>query len=138
MARFLRDVGDVVGRDDADKGPAAVDDGEGVAVVAGHERNGVFLGLVAPERDEAAVHEVFDAGPWGRQQQGPQAHVVDEAALVVDDVDDVDGLGVPAVPADVVERFRDGPVWPETDVVGSHEAADAAGRVSEDGLGDLA
>jgi hypothetical protein len=135
---FFGDVGDVVGGDDAKEDAARVEDGERNAVVAAHGLDGLVLGLVGPERDEVPVHQRLDRRARVGQEDLPEAKVVDEHAAGVNDVDDVDGLGVAPVLADVLEGVGHRPVGHEPDVVRVHEATDALGRVSEDGLGGLA
>ena len=61
--------------------------------------------------------------------------VVDQPPVFVHDIDPVDGLGVAAVGADVLERPGHGPVGEDADVVRRHQATDALGRVPEDLLG---
>ncbi len=70
--------------------------GEGDAVVALECLDGFFLSLLGAEGDELAVHQALDAGVGLGHDEGAEADVIDEDAGVIDDEDDVDGLGVAA------------------------------------------
>ena len=73
------------------------------------------------------------------QEELADADVVDQQAVVVDDVDDVERFAVLAVRADVIEHLGDGPVFLHADVVRRHQTPDRAFRISEQlhGVGAL-
>jgi hypothetical protein len=131
---FLGDVSDVVGGDHADKHAAAVHDGQRVAVVLVHGPHRFFLILVGAEGDEIAVHQRLDAGGGIGEEDLAEAEVVEEDAVGIGDIDDVDGFGIASVPANVVHGLGDGPLGAELDVIGGHEPPDALFGVAEYGL----
>ena len=90
------------------------------------------------ERHEASVHQLRHAFRGVRQQELADADVVDQAALIVHDVDDVERLAVLTVRADVIEDLLDRPVLVDRDVVRRHQPADRAFGVAEQRDGDRA
>ena len=73
-----------------------------------------------------------------RQQELADADVVDEQALFVDDVDDVERFAVLAVRADVIEDLAHGPVLAHRDIVRRHQTPDRPLRIAEQRHGDRA
>jgi len=57
--------------------------------------------------------------------------VSDEHAAVIDDVNDVQRLAVPAVLTHILEHLADGPTLVDRDVVHRHQMSDDASRVFE-------
>ena len=105
--------------------PARVGDRQRRAVVLPEHRDRRFLIVGRLERDEAAVHQVATRARRATvEQELANADVVDERALVVDDVDDVERFAVLPVLAHVVEHLLNGPVLAHRDVVRRHQAAD--------------
>ena len=72
-----------------------------------------FLVVSGLQRDKAPVHEIRHALIEWRQQKLANANVVDQPLLLVDHVDDVQGLAVLTVDADVIEDLANRPVIPD-------------------------
>ena len=87
---------------------------------------------------DGVVHQVPDEGVGFRAHQGPQTDDPDEAASLVHDGDRVDRLDVDQPGADPVERLLRGHLRAGGDELGRHPAADGAGRVAEDLVGERA
>lgn len=123
---------DVIGGDDAEEDVIGVDNRDGIQVVFPEEGDGLFAVLVRVKGDETVVHEAADREIGVGDEDLADADVIEELALIVDDVDHPQGFAIRAVMADMVDDLGTGPVWADADVIGGHEAADAVGWVVEE------
>ena len=105
--------------------------GSARAVVLAEHRDRGLLIVGRLQRDEPAIHEVRDSAVERRQQELANANVVDQHALLVDDVDHVQRFAVLAMRADVVEHLAHGPLLADRDVVRRHQPADGLFRIAE-------
>ncbi len=135
---LLGHVEHVVERDDADQPPSVVHHGKRRAVVLPEDLDGILLGVGGLEADDPVVAQVRHHGMERRQKDLADPQVIDEAMIVVQHVDDVQGLAVAPVGPDVVEHVADRPVLADGHVVGGHEPADTAFVVGQQCPGDLA
>ena len=116
--------------------PARIGDRQRGPVVLTEHRDGGLLIVGGLQRDEPPIHEVGDAAVQRRQQELANPNVVDQQALLVDHVDDVQRFAVLAVRPDVVEHLANGPLFADGDVVRRHQPADRLFGVPEQRQGD--
>ena len=110
--------------------PAVSVTGSARAVVLAEHGHGRLLIVGRLQRHEPAIHQVGDALVERRQQELADADVVDEQALLVDDVDDVQRFAVLAVTCGRSRAPRERSSARARDVVRRHQPADRASRDS--------
>ena len=111
--------------------PAVSVTGSARAIVLTEHGDRGLLIVGGLQRDEPAIHEVRDAAIERRQQELADADVVDQQALLVDDVDDVQRFAVLPVRPHVVEHLANGPLLADRDVVRRHQPADGLLGIAE-------
>ena len=83
------------------------------------------------QRDVAPVHQIGHALAQRHHEELADSDVVNQHAIIVDDVDDVQRFAVLPVLAHVIEHLLDGPVFPHGDVVWRHQTPHGSRRVAE-------
>ena len=134
--RRLGHVQHVVDRHDADQHAGSVGHGQRGPVVLPEHRDGRLLIVGGRQGDEPPVHQVGDLAIERRQQELANADVVDQQALLVDHVDDVQRLAVLPVQPHVIQHFANRPLFPDGHVVRRHQTADRLFGIAEQGHRD--
>ena len=104
---------------------------QGDAIVLAEHRDRRLLIVAGLQSDEPSVHQIRDQVIDRRQQELANADVVDERAVLVDDIDDVERFAVLTMCPDVVEHVADRPMLLNRHVVRRHQPADRALGVPE-------
>ena len=116
--------------DDPDEHVRRIDDRNGDQVIFVDLTRNRFLILVDAGEDHVVLHDVFDHGRSARQDQLLERHKANQPALVIDDVTVINGLTVGGLMADELERFTNGDMRRQRDVVGRHGRARGAGLIA--------
>ena len=132
----LGDVEDVVDGHDPEQDALRVGHRKGDAVVIAEDVDRGFLVVGRLQCDVTLVHQIADRLLGIGEKDLADSQIIDQVPLTVDDVDDVEGLGVLAVESDVLERFPDRVAGTQGDEVGRHQTADTLLGVAEKHRGD--
>ncbi len=92
------------------KNPCVSTAGSAVRSYLRKDIDGLALAVGHAQGDEAIVEQRGDMLVQRRQQDFANAQVVDQAIVVVGDIDDVQGLAVLAVCTNMVQHVLDGPL----------------------------
>ena len=117
------DVQGVVVGDDADEPVVGIDDRDGDQVVAADLVDDLLLVLVDAGEDRLVLHDPFDAGHRGGQDQPLQGDLADQLVVGADDVAGVDRLAVGGLAAEAVQGVAGGQLGGERGVIGGHDGA---------------
>ena len=108
VAAALGDVEHVVDGDDADQDAGRVGDWQRRSILPSEHLDRRFLRVGRLQGHIAAIHQVRHVHRQRDDEKFPHADIVDEAACLVDDVDDVQRLAVLSVlPHEVHDLLTD-------------------------------
>src|SRR5678815_2792423 len=129
--RCFRNIENIVDRDDSDQGARGVRHRQGRSVILAEDCYGSLLIVGRFQGYEPAIHKVayplFQRG----EKELTTPNVIDQHALFIDDINDVQGLAVLTVSADVIEHLANGPMFTNAHIVRRHQAPDGAFGIAE-------
>ena len=132
------DVEHIVHRDDPHQLAGRIHHRQRRAVVPAKRLDRLLFRVGDLQRVELLVAQAVHRRLQRPQQKFPDAHVIDQLAVLVHDVQHVQRLAVSAVLPDVIEHLLHRPRIPDRDEIRRHQPPDAALAIPEQRLGGRA
>src|SRR5262249_3443357 len=128
---FFGNIQYVVDRDNSNEHAGSVSYRQRGAIVLAECGDRSFLIVCGFKGHESTVHKVaYTVIQWG-QKEFANADVINQQALVANNINNIQGLAVLAVGTDIVQYFTNCPMLTHADIMRRHEPANRIFGITE-------